>query len=99
MKSTSTFADLKTPTSVLPTFISNGVERANEQKCKYVVMDISVYKGDANDLKDKIKESLFFGVPKNVNIQRMILIRDKKIIQLTRKQIKSDLLNDLNLLN
>jgi len=95
-----TLGDLKAPTSVLPTFISHGVEKANEQKCKYVVMDISVYKGDVNDLKDKIKDSLFYdGSPQNINIQRMILIRDKKIIQLTRKQIKNDLLNDLDLLN
>ncbi len=80
-------------------FFNNQVKKASKQDCKYAVMDISQYKGDASDLSGKIKEAFIFnGKEKNRNVQRLLIIRDNNIIQLTRKEVMKDMFDNLKLL-
>ena len=89
-------ADLKTMAEGSNKFFKSGIENASKQGCRYVVMNIDNYTGSILDLPQKIKAGFeFAGKPINRNIQKIFIIRNKNIIQLTRKQIKKDLFDDI----
>ncbi|KAA6347170.1 hypothetical protein EZS27_005339 [termite gut metagenome] len=92
--------DLKTmPHNEPGNFFNNQLKKANKQGCQYVVVDISKYKGDASDLKDKIKKAVIYKDQEvNQNVKRLIIIRNKSVIQLSRMQIIKDRFSDLDLL-
>lgn len=84
-------ADLKTfnpdVASSTRKFVANGVNTANKQGCKAVVLDISKAP-EANSLKiaaDKLRGDLK-GTGK-ANIKKVVIIKDKTVIMVTRKQL------------
>ena len=93
--------DLKVmPKNEVGNFFSNGIHKAHKQDCKFAIMDISNFKGDATTLSNSLKEAVIFDrKEKNRNVTRVIIIRNGKIIQLSRKQIIGEQTNDLSLLN
>lgn len=90
--------DLKVlPKADIGNFFSNGVSKASKQSCKYTVMDISNYDKDILNLHTPIRDALFFrnGSEKNKNVERLLIIKNDKIIQLTRKEIKANKFDNL----
>jgi hypothetical protein len=88
----STIGDLKTMKSAdSKNFFASRMRSANEQECKYVVMNIDKFSGNITELSQKIKGSFEWnGRPINRNIQKIIIIRNEKVMQLTRKQVNKD---------
>lgn len=94
--------DLKIlPKPEIGNFIGNNIKSANKQGCKYVVLDITKYSGNTQKLNTNIKNSLFSrdGDERCKKIKILIIIRDGNVIQLTRKQIKNNMFENLDLLN
>ena len=90
-------ADLKTMAEGANNFFKNRIESASKQGCKLAVLNIDNYKGSISDLPAKIKTGFeYAGKPVNRNIQKIIIIRNKSAIQLTRKQIEKNLFDDIN---
>jgi hypothetical protein len=96
-------ADLKTMQPDSKNFFKSRITSANKQGCKEVVLNIDNYKGDATIMAEKIKEGFYNKYkkdkPMNLNIERIIVIREKKVVKFTRKQIEKDMFDDLKLLN
>jgi hypothetical protein len=97
-------ADLKTMKDNSNSFFQSRVKSANRQGCKYVIMNIDSCKGDAKLLDGKVRFSLFkkegeVWHPINRNVQKIVIIRDKKVIQITRKQVEKWNFADLEKLN
>jgi len=91
-----TLADLKTMSEGSKNFFKSRMRSASKQGCELVVLNIDNYKGNASDLSTKIKAGFEWnGKPVNENIEKIIVIRDEKAIQLTRKQVNKDLFSDL----
>ena len=92
-----TLGDLKTMESAdSKNFFASRMRSANEQKCKYVVMNIDKYNGSIDELKEKIKSGLVYnGKQRNRNIEKIIIIRNNNVVQLTRKQVNKNLFGDL----
>lgn len=87
----SDFGDLKTfrrdkNTTVL-NFTKNSIESADVQKCKYLVLDMSECdeKEYLNDVKRKLHGEIKEG--HKVNIQHVVLIKNKNAVMITRQQI------------
>jgi hypothetical protein len=85
-------ADLKTMDPESKNFFKSRMRSAAKQGCKYVVANIDNFKGNVSDLSAKIKDGFEHnGKPKNKNIERVIVIRNDKAVQLTRKQVGKDM--------
>jgi hypothetical protein len=90
-------ADLKTMSEGSGTFFKSRMKSANKQGCRLVVMNIDNYKGAAADLALKIKQGFEFGGKQiYTNIEKIIIIRNGKVIQITRNQANKGMFNDLN---
>ena len=90
-------ADLKTMSEGSKNFFDSRMRSASKQGCKLVVMNIDNFNGDAIELQTKIKSGFEYnGNPKNENIERIILIRNNKAIQLTRGQVSRGLFSDVD---
>jgi hypothetical protein len=98
-----TLADLKTMEADSNNFFKNRISAANKQGCNYVVMNIDKYQGDATLLKDKITEGFLNkykeNKPHNLNIEKLVIIRDGRVIQLTRQQVEKGMFGNLEKLN
>jgi hypothetical protein len=96
-------ADLKTMAEGSKKFFKNRIASANKQNCKYVVMNIDNYKGVARLLSKNIADGFYNryknNEPMNTNIEKLVIIRNGKAIQLTRKQIEKGMFNDLDKLD
>jgi hypothetical protein len=93
-------ADLKTMADGSKNFFDGRMRSASKQGCKVVVMNIDNYKGSSTELQAKIKSGFEYGgKSKNININRIIIIRNRKAIQITRKQVSKGMFNDLDKLN
>jgi hypothetical protein len=89
-------ADLKTMAEGSAHFFASRMKSANKQGCKSVVMNIDNYKGNAAELQTKIKGAFEYGGnQRNKNIKKIIIIRNGRAMQLTRKQINKDLFTGL----
>ena len=90
------FADLKTMSENSKNFFNSRMRAASMQGCKMVVMNIDNFDGDISELQTRVKSGFEHnGKPKNESIEKIIIIRNGKAIQLTRKQAYKDLFNDL----
>jgi hypothetical protein len=89
-------ADLKTMQEGSNNFFVSRMKSANKQGCESVVMNIDNFKGDVANLHSKIKNGFEYnGEARNTNINRIIIIRNGKTVQLTRKQVNKNLFDDL----
>lgn len=81
----SAYGDLKTydGESIFGNFVKAGIKNANRQGAQYVVLDVSRQK-DLSTLGQILRGSL---KDRNHNIARVILIRENKVAEITRKQI------------
>ena len=88
-------ADLKTMEKP-NNFFSHGIEKACKQGCRYVVMNIDVYKGDVRELASRIEAGFIYkGKQVNRRISKIFIIRNGKTVQLTRKQVNRGKFGDL----
>jgi hypothetical protein len=96
-------ADLKTMQPGSNNFFKSRITSANKQGSKTVIMNIDNFTGDATTLQSKISEGFYNkwkdNRPFNLNVQKLIIIRDNKAIQLTRRQIEQGIFDDLGKLN
>lgn len=81
----STLGDLKTydGTSKFENFIKNNIKKANHQGAQYVVLDVS-NKADLSDINRLLYSTLR---ENNKNIKRVVLIKNKQVVEITRKQL------------
>jgi hypothetical protein len=85
-------ADLKTMAEGSGNFFKSRMRSANKQGCKMAVMNIDSYKGNAMELVSKIKVGFQWnGKQIHTNIDKIIIIRNGKAIQITRKQANRDM--------
>lgn len=83
----STLADLKTfqGDTKFENYIQNSIKKANNQGAQYAVLDISKQK----DFDMVLKRKLAGGINgRNNNIKRIVVIKGKKAVEITRRQIE-----------
>lgn len=81
----------------LRSFTKNSINKADKQKCKYLIMDISK-SDDPNfftTITDKLNGEMRGG--RKANIEFVILIQGNKTIKLTRKQIENKNFSEIKL--
>ncbi|MDR1155284.1 MAG: DUF935 family protein [Bacteroidales bacterium] len=93
-------ADLKTMAEGSENFFRSRMKSAYRQNCKIVVMNIDSYKGDAVKLAAKIKDGFVrHGKQVNTGIDKILIIRNEKVIRITRKQALRGAFKELEKLN
>lgn len=82
-----TLGDLKTYSgdSKLDNFLQNNIKKANNQGAKYAVLDLSKAYFNSTDLESRLFGSLKDS--RNSKIERVIIIQNDNVVQITRKQI------------
>jgi hypothetical protein len=89
-------ADLKTMKEGSKNFFKSRMKSANKQGCKIVVMNIDNFSGSIADLQAKVKSGFEYnGKQRNENIKKIIIIRNGKAAQITRKQVNKGVFDGL----